>query len=85
MQQGRVIQALPEPGVSEQPTDTSDEKSLVDEISRLSAEGARLTAATAFRLGAMDAYAGIVADRLRELACTRIEGTKDLTTSLTGD
>gem|GEM_PF-3142049 len=60
--------------VSKHLTDTHNEDSMLDEISRLGAEVADLTAATAFRLGAMKAYAGIVSDRLRDLACTPIEG-----------
>lgn len=64
--------------ISNQLTATSDEQAMLDEISRLSAEVAGLTAASAFRLGAMDAYAGIVADRLRDLACDRIEGFQRL-------
>ncbi len=64
--------------VSKHLTDTHNEDSMLDEISRLGAEVADLTAATAFRLGAMKAYAGIVSDRLRDLACTPIEGYQPL-------
>lgn len=64
--------------VSKHLTDTHNEDSMLDEISRLGAEVADLTAATAFRLGAMKAYAGIVSDRLRDLACTPIGGYRPL-------
>ncbi|WP_371315934.1 DUF3422 family protein [Brevundimonas sp.] len=64
--------------VSERLTQDRDDQTLLDEISRLSAEVASLTATTAFRLGAMAAYSGIVADRLRDLDCVRIEGFQRL-------
>ncbi|OYW38238.1 MAG: hypothetical protein B7Z42_08420 [Brevundimonas sp. 12-68-7] len=65
-------------GVSKRLTDTRNEEAMLDEISRLGAEVADLTAATAFRLGAMKAYAGIVSDRLRDLACAPVEGYQPL-------
>ena len=64
--------------VSKRLTETQNEDSMLDEISRLGSEVADLTAATAFRLGAMKAYAGIVSDRLRDLACTPVEGCQPL-------
>ncbi|WP_298744100.1 DUF3422 family protein [uncultured Brevundimonas sp.] len=64
--------------VSNRLTGERDDQTLLDAISRLSAEAAGLTATTAFRLGAAAAYSGIVADRLRDLDCVRIEGFQRL-------
>ncbi|RVT93025.1 DUF3422 domain-containing protein [Sphingomonas crocodyli] len=55
-----------------------DDEALLERLSALSAELEHVAAATAFRLGATNAYAAIVADRLASLDIQAIEGHQSL-------
>ncbi len=59
-------------------TGTADERSLLDELSRLSAEVERHMARTNFRFGATQAYGSLVRRRIRALREERIEGHSTL-------
>jgi len=56
----------------------SDDDSLLDELSFLSAELARLMAETRYRMSATRAYAQLCADRLHSLAVTSVRGHPNL-------
>lgn len=57
----------------------ADDAKLLEELSGLSADLARMTAETRYRMSATRAYAHLVTDRLRELDVTRIAGHQTLT------
>jgi uncharacterized membrane-anchored protein len=57
---------------------TTDDAKLLEELSGLSADLAKTTAETSYRMSATRAYAQLVFDRLRELEVTRVPGHQTL-------